>query len=347
MARSRRHSPRSSGMPQPPRPRSGREPIEEWRSAADDAGVPLEQLMREVAHFRVALDADMTIAAAAAELGEDALAADILGAEREHLADFEVRALRSLHSEHADAAGGAGGAAGTRRRLTPVAPAAPAGFFRTGRTRMLAAAAAAAVIITGLGTAASRSDHRPQNQTATLALAAATRYADFTRLASGDVSAQQMIAAAAALHDSLADLIMKDPTAASQVATILTSEQQQLLRYLPPGTTTVLRDARALVARLSKVVPSSAAKLINSVDIESPPPSAAPANRPANHPTSSGKPSPRPTSTSPASVPQPSATPQPATSSSPHPSSGSTPSPNGSPSATTPPIFPGTGIGTL
>lgn len=275
---------------------------------AADAGMPVADLMREVAEFRVALEADMTVAAAAAELGEAEIASSIVGAELQHLADFENRAMRAL---------------------TPRSPAPVVSHRHVRRTRL--AFAAALALITALGGAISFSDRSSPStpSTSNLALAAAMRYADFATLASGDVSAQQMIAAATRLHATLADLVRQDPGSADQVASILRSEQQQLLRWLPAGTTIVLADAKALVARMRAGAPANAAAVLSQVRIASPPPQSQ--ERTHSNATASPKPT---TSPSPKPAPSPTSSPKP------QPAPTPTQQPSSSPSPT-PPVLPG------
>ena len=308
-----------------PAPRTPRENDAEWACAAGSAGVPIEQLMREVAQFRVALEADMTIAAAAAELGEGALAFQIVESERGHLADFEARALETLE--------------GPARVDGPTVRRSVAS--RVPRTWL--AAAAAIALITGLGTTISRTDPQQPSRSTTLALAAAANYADFARLASGSASASQMIAAASKLHDTLARLVLNDPTSATQVASILNSEQDALLRWLPAGTGVVLADAKALVARLSKSAPGRAGQVIGQVKIENAPSgaergSSKPAAHPTPQPTSGPTAQPAPTTQPQAS---PSTKPTPRPTSKPSDSPKPTPTPSGSPSPSRSPVIPG------
>lgn len=316
MAKSRRHL----NTPRAPKPRSGAEA--EWTSAAQDAGVPVEQLMREVAQFRVALEADMTIAAAAAEIGDDAWAGEIIDNEREHLADFERRTLRALAEAERIPA----------RRPARQSPRMPKVWMAT---------AAAIALITALGTAVARTDKTPES-TSTLALAAASRYADFAQLASGGSTAAELTEAAALLHATLEDLVLRDPSAAMQVASIIRNEQEQLLRFRPDGTVAVLSGAKALVARLSKDASKSAAQVISQVEIDDVPSGdgshANQGTKPGSKPTA--KPTTAPTS-KPTAKPTPKPTTKPSSPASGQPTAEPTPTPTSSPSPTTKPIIPG------
>lgn len=294
----------------------------EWQDIATDAGVEVSELMREVAEFRVALSADMTIAAAAAELGETELAAGLIEAERAHLAAFEIRAHEAL------------------LRNPPPKPVRQ--HLRDHRVaKALVMAAAAVALVGSLGVAVGRGHPSSGSSSTdgTLALAAAARYADFSRIATGEnVTASTMIAAATRLHASLASLAINDPKDADQVVGILNSEQQQLLKWLPPGTTTVLEDAKALVAQLRLSAPGLAGQVIGAVTIASPPNAARPPSaKVPTKPVTSATPSPQPSpSAGSASIP----TAKPTIAPAPQPSA-TTPEPSVSPSPSKPPLFPG------
>jgi hypothetical protein len=57
---------------------------------------PLAEVLRDVADFRVALESDLLIAAAAADLDEPELAAGIVTGERSRLESFHAQVLRRL-----------------------------------------------------------------------------------------------------------------------------------------------------------------------------------------------------------------------------------------------------------
>ncbi|MHB8452847.1 MAG: hypothetical protein ACYDAQ_20690, partial [Mycobacteriales bacterium] len=63
---------------------------------AGGSGLPLTALVREVAEFRLALETDLTIAAAAVEADRPRLAAQLLDGERGELERFEDRMLGRL-----------------------------------------------------------------------------------------------------------------------------------------------------------------------------------------------------------------------------------------------------------
>lgn len=296
-----------------------------YEDFAAEAGVPVADFMREVAEFRVALEADMTIAAAAVELGAPEIASSVIGSDRDHLAAFESRAMRSISPARS-------------------APTLKPTHLPVRRTRL--AMAAALALITALGGALSYTERPSTNKSVTsnLALAAAARYAQFSALATGDASAAQMIEAAARLHQTLADLVSQNPASANQVADILRSEQQQLLRWLPPGTTTVLADAKALVARMRASAPAKAAAVLDQVNIASPPPQSntgtgtSTSTSSGSHPTA--HPTPKPTAApSPAPEPHPTTTPS---SPKPSPKPSDMPSASSSPAPSSSPVFPGT-----
>lgn len=57
---------------------------------------PLDKVLREVTDFRVALETDLLIAAAAADADEPELAAGIVTGEQSRLASFHEQMLRRL-----------------------------------------------------------------------------------------------------------------------------------------------------------------------------------------------------------------------------------------------------------
>lgn len=63
---------------------------------ARDSGQPVDDVLREVADFRLALETDMLVAAAAVDADEAGIADDVLAAERAELSSFQDRLLERL-----------------------------------------------------------------------------------------------------------------------------------------------------------------------------------------------------------------------------------------------------------
>ncbi|HEU0131821.1 MAG TPA: hypothetical protein VFQ85_12605, partial [Mycobacteriales bacterium] len=108
--------------------RLARSDSERIEALAEGADVPVEDVLREVADFRLALETDMIIAAAAADEESPELLSEVLDGERAELATFHDRLLDRL----ADAAASdelAMRRARPRRRTAPRFVAAAAAAF--------------------------------------------------------------------------------------------------------------------------------------------------------------------------------------------------------------------------
>lgn len=183
--------------------RAGR-PAPSLQQVAAADGRPVEDLLREVAEFRLALEADLTIAAAAAEVEEPGVVADVVDADLHDLHAMEDRALRGLrHGRHRTR-----GASVLRR-----------GFAL--HTVPLLAVAAAVGLAGGLvaphvgGTSLQSARGAADDQFASLSKAVVDR---------DDASA---VVAARQLHASVAELIDQaagDPSAARDAARLLLAE---------------------------------------------------------------------------------------------------------------------------
>ena len=222
----------------------------------------IDALLRDVSAVRLTLDADLTIAAAAAEMDRIDVAAELVDFDRDELAAFTARALGHLEEapqpahvvaatpKHAEQRGP------WRHRITLAA--APA---------MLAAAAAVA-LFTGTVKAP---DQSPQGVTRTDLVAS---YTAFSQLA---VSGKDPAGLAAQFHQlnrSVATLIAAaahDPASALQALRILEAEQFLLTEHHPTGSVGMLAEARALVRRLQQTVPSSALTVARAPVASAPP----------------------------------------------------------------------------
>ena len=209
-------------------------------------------LIGDVHALRLTLTTDLTIAAAALDADAPQIAADVVDHERIEVAAFERRAL--AHLSELEAARAVVGI-----HPAPVIPAARGPRWRGLPAASLAAAAAA---IAGLVSLAAAPPPGTSGNGPTVNVAQTQplheSYADYRKLATRRAAAHEVLAAADALHRSLAPLIARaaaDPAAARQVLQVLHLEQQLLLEARPPGMAQLLDQARRLVARVSAVLP--------------------------------------------------------------------------------------------
>ncbi|HEX8003171.1 MAG TPA: hypothetical protein VF519_10800 [Mycobacteriales bacterium] len=246
---------------------------------AHDADVSVDEVLRDVAEFRLALETDMIVAAAAAD--EPELLSEIVDGERAELADFHDRLLERL----VDAAAQDELAARRERRSGP---------RRAARTTAAAAAVLALLGLSRVGTGPA--DNR-------VALATATQqYADFSSAVSTE-SPGAVSEAAAELHETLETLITQhagDPEVAQQAAQLLQAEISLLQVKDPAGASQVIAQARSLMTLLRRATPpnvrASVAPILDAVQTPSPKPTSSPKPKPSA--TSSPKPSSTPKATS-------------------------------------------------
>jgi hypothetical protein len=209
---------------------------------------PLGDLLGDVRGLRLTLAADLTTAAAAAELGSGQTVADILDGDRRELAAFRRRATERLHALDKQAPTVAAGQPRWRRRALITLPAIPL----AGALAMSAAAAMGAL-------PDQHSASRPPHVLSKQAPPVTTTFEQFANVVSGDPSASQLVAAATALHRQIAAMIAgapTDPSGVREVVQLLQMEQALLLRKLPPGSNIVLAQSRRLAARLLSVTES-------------------------------------------------------------------------------------------
>ncbi|MFN2625617.1 MAG: hypothetical protein ABR520_05975 [Mycobacteriales bacterium] len=282
------------------RPQTGSD-LDRISAVAEDAGQPVAEVLKAVSDFRLALEMDMILAAAAADADEPAIAAQVVDGERAELASFQDRVLDRLADlEVAERP--------ARRRSNVV----------TG----LIATAAALVGLFGSGVALRSADRdvapRAVSQD-TLVDAATAKLGKLTQQValreSQGASAESVAAAATELHQTLAPLMDRvhgNPALARQIYALLAAEQQVLQSTQPAGISRVLAQAKALVRTLRQKAPAG---VLAPVTSPKPKPKPSPAK-------SSAKPSPKP---SPSSSPSP----QPSSSSSADPNSSNGPVPNG------------------
>jgi hypothetical protein len=216
-------------------PRSDSERI---AAVAAGAHVPVEDVLREVADFRLALETDMIIAAAAVDADAPELLSEVVDDERLELASFHDRLLARLADAAADDE-----IAVRRARKAP----------RLSWTTRAVAAAAAALAVFGM----TRTVGTGTELSATNAAAMQTadqHYADFSSAVTshrpGAVSQ-----AARQLHETLQSLISEhanDPNVAQRAAQLLQAEISLLRANDPDGASYVLAQARNLVTLLER-----------------------------------------------------------------------------------------------
>ena len=258
---------------------------------ASSAGAPVDEVLREVADFRLALETDMIIAAAAVDSGELELAADVVDGDRAGLADFHERMLSRLvdiaTDEHA----------------------APRGARWGGRARLVAAAATLVALVGG-GATVSR-DEAPSTSTPSTEQVALQLADDQLSTLTGelvrDASSAEIATAASELHNTLETLIAEhaqgDPAVASMIAELIVEEQRLLRVEGNSATPSMLRDVARLVRQLKRVAPPQVVATL--LPVPSPPPPSASA-KPTPKPTASSKPKPSPSPSRSSAAPSPS-----------------------------------------
>lgn len=290
-----------------PRPTDGflpspRQSTDRIAELAYESGEPVGEVLREVADFRLALETDMLIAAAAVEAGEGEIAVEVVEGELLELAHFHTRMLDRLAQAEAGER--------TARRVTKA---------RT-RTRAVRLATVAAAIVAVVGGGQAIRTSTPATEPMSLEQQAQQNFGVLARASLRDAPAAELVAASQRLHATLVTLIDEhaatDDDIAALVAELLQREEQLIKTESGGAMRLVLLDARKLALRLRRVLPPGR-------HVPSPP--AVPSAQPAADPQPSPGPSARPGS-DPAQAPRPSATASPKAS----PSSSPSPEPSGS-----------------
>lgn len=293
-AREDRHggTPRRRALGRRSRP-AARTDSERIAAVAAEHDVPVEDVLREVADFRLALETDMIIAAAAVDAERPEVLSEVLDGERLELASFHDRLLERLADAAADdelATRRAAQARGPRRTSRVIA-----GYV---------AAAAAAMAIFGAGRGAVSAPELREAANAAAMETADQHYADFSSAVNSD-SPVAVREAAQQLHRTLQQLINDhagNPEIAQRAAQMLQAEISLLRATDPYGASQVLAQARSLVSMLERKAPPKVRDAVQPVldaaivPSESPKkakPSASPSPKPK--PTSSPKPSSTPT----------------------------------------------------
>lgn len=250
-------------------------------AVAHEAHVPVEEVLRDVADFRLALETDMIIAAAAADAESPEILSDVLDTERLELATFHDRLLTRLADAAADDE-----LAVRRARKAPKAS-------RVSRT---VAVAAAALALFGAGRSLVGGPGQV-GETANVAAmnTANQQYADFTSAVINNNSPAAVRDAARELHQTLQKMISdhaSDPAVAHRAAMLLEAEIRLLNDKSHAGTSSVLAQARTLVTMLEQAVPQQVRASVQPML------DAAESSRPSSKPKASATPSssPKPTS---------------------------------------------------
>jgi hypothetical protein len=269
------------------RTRLGRTPrtdSERIAAVAHDAHVPVEEVLRDVADFRLALETDMIIAAAAVDADAPDLLADVVDEERLELATFHDRLLERLADAAADDE-----IAARRARKAP----------RPGRVSRVVAVAAAAVAVFGAGRAMTGVPGGIGETSNVAAIQTANQqYDDLNRAVNG-TSPTSVSEAAEQLHDTLEQLISDhagDPEVAHRAAQLLLQEISLLRESDPDGASQVLAQARTLVTMLERAAPPKVRQSVQPV-LDAAAPKTSPKPKSSASPTPSPTPSPKPTST--------------------------------------------------
>ena len=232
-------------------------------AAAAAAEMPVEDVLREVADFRLALETDLIIAAAAVDADSVDVLSDVLDDERTELATFHDRLLSRL----ADAAVADEMSVQRRRH---------AGAMRTSR---LIAVAAAVVTLLGVGQSVVRTHHV---QNAAALKTADRQYRNFSSAITSQ-SPGAVATTAQQLHQTLQELISEhagDPEVAARTAQMLQAEIALLRINNPAGATQVIAQAQSLVTLLKAKAPpkvrASVAPVLNAASSPSPSKKASP-----------------------------------------------------------------------
>lgn len=206
-----------------------------------------DQLRREISRFRLALDADLTIAAAAAEEGAPSVAAEVLAADVGSLPGFE-RGLRTRVAEAVRGRRPAHPRRTPRRRGAAIAAAA-------GMVGLVGGAAIAATAVGSSGPApaavpASSTGLSPA-QTLAVSQAGTLTYAADHRLPTPTI-----LAASGALRATLLALMAQAPnntTLASQLRSLLTSQRAALSSVVSPDpqVAAAIRSTDSLLTQLA------------------------------------------------------------------------------------------------
>ena len=244
--------------PDPPAPAA----LEQLAAAQ---GRPVDEVLREVAEFRLALDADLAVAAAATELDEPVIAVEAVEAGRRDLAAYSERLAAGLH---------------------PVAPCPEAAepVIRIPRQRSAArrrarrALHSTPALVTALVLGAAGGFAVPRLSTAQPSTSARTATASQqlanleTATVNGDLA--QATSAGVALHATLSQLVTRakagDQLAAHQAATLLIAEQQ-VLDGLPAGIAQPLRDQIAKLANVLQATVGSTLSVLATTSAPSKP----------------------------------------------------------------------------
>ena len=249
----------------------------------------LDALLRDVDDLRLTLATDLSLAAAAVESGSPAVAAEILGNDRDALHRFEERALDKLAALDAAAVDTAAlNAAAPRRSAWAQVHAAP----------IVAAAALVGLLAGVVPQVMSPNDNGiAQTVAASDSLERLQQWAE-----NGDE--EQVRAASFRLHAQLADVVANagsNPEAAQTALLLLTYEQSAIVRSGDShALADVLRQSQAMARAIVAALPKSArpaVQVVNPVSTASPKPKpkTSPSSAPKPSPSSSARTSPSPT----------------------------------------------------
>ncbi len=242
-----------AGSATPRSPRNG-----SLQELADSAGTPVSELLREVAEFRLALETDLTIAAAAADVSAGELSPDraaeivssTLAGGRADLRELEGRLLEGLDRPAAIRVPRPrrfGGRTGSAASAPPPRP----------RARVRAVPLIVAGVVVGLMAGLVGPTVHPATSSAPgVTLSADESFASLSQ-AVGAGDSTEAASAGDALHETVAALIARapdDPQAAREAARLLIAEGLFLDRLPGPEGVRLQARMRVLIGRLTAAV---------------------------------------------------------------------------------------------
>jgi len=314
-------------------------PADQIAAIAATADTDPEQLRREVAGFRIAMEADLLVAAAAVEADAPDIANDVITSELRDLQAFSL-AIRQRLAAAPEASS----------ESAPALAPAPAPRRRGNHRRapLSTVLAAGAALVAGAGGAILAVQPAAHSQVSADQLLAARQAGALEYAATQRLGSAQIAQAAEQLHERLVPLLAEaahNPAAAQTALQLLTDEETLLTGSDPKGNPQVaqaLAQARALLSELTAsvsptVLAAASARL-------SPLPTLSVRHSPTAVPTVSATPRATPTASSHPATPttNPSATPSASPSHSPSSSSSSSSSTSsskpGPPDPTQPPL---------
>ena len=225
-------------------------------------GRPVDEVLREVAEFRLALDADLAVAAAATELDEPVIAAEAVEAGRKDLAAYSERLAAGLRP-----------VAPCPEVTEPVIRIPRQRSVARRRVRRALHSTPALVTALVLGAAGGFAVPRLGNAQPSTSARTATATQQLANLETATVNGDlaKATSAGVALHATLTQLVSRakagDRVAAHQAATLMIAEQQ-VLDGLPAG---IAQPPRDQMAKLASVLQATVGSTLSAIATASAP----------------------------------------------------------------------------